>query len=202
MSAAKNGRTKEARAGKEPTASQLFIKYMAAVERIRGLAMRLDKELAESQSLSDELETRFGVYVSGKEHAAVSPPALVPKTVPALAPVQPTENAAEQEPTPEGEYEPPPQTVTAEAPRLTGKESAIVAKIRADSSLSPDQAEDAEALAMSGGPGRLAKLQAAMGGIPAVVPSPGAVEHRGSPDPGPDNTEGGPVRQGPVPEDK
>lgn len=205
--AKKHGKTEKAAEKKpqKPSASQLFDRYMKSVERIRVLAMRLDKELADSQNLSTELATRFGVYVSGKEpvEARATP---TPAPAPAPTPTQPSADAdvavAEQEPTPEGEYQPPPQTHTAEAVRLTGQESADVAKIRADSTLSPDQQADAEALAISGG-GKLAKLQAAMGGIPAVVPSPGPVEERrGTPDAGPDNKGGGPVTQGAIPEEK
>lgn len=213
---AKKGNPKAAldRLEKAKTASQLFTEYMKAVERIRSLAMRLDKELADSQHLADELQTRYGVYVSGKQPDAVNrpvtPPASTPipapthVTAPAPTPAQPAQNAdvaaAEQEPTPEGEYQPPAQTQTAEAPRLSGKESAAVAEIRANANLSPDQQEDAEALEISSGPGKLAKLQRAMGGVPAVVPSPGPVERTGTPTPGPDNREGGPVTQGPAKE--
>jgi len=213
MSVSKNDKTKKAGEPKTPrklSASQLFDRYMKGVERIRVLAMRLDKELADSQNLSAELAARFGVYVSGKEPTAnvggsTAAPTPAPTPAPATVPAQPTQDAdvaaAEQEPTPEGKYQPPAQGHTAEAVRLTGAESAAVAKIRADSTLSPEQQADAEALAISGGPGKLAKLQAAMGGIPAVVPSPGAVEERrGSPDSGPDNKEGGPVTQEPTKE--
>ena len=166
--AAKKGEPKVAA---KATASQLFTKYMATVDKIRVLAMKLDKELADSQNLSAELASRYGVYVSGKEPAAVSStpapaPAPTPAPAPAPTPAQPSADAdvaaAEQEPTPEGEYTPPLQTKTAEAPRLSGKEASVVAKIRADSSLSPDQQEDAEALEVSGGPGRLARIQQAM----------------------------------------
>lgn len=221
MSVPRNGKPKDKKPRKL-SASQLFDRYMKSVERIRGLAMRLDKELVDSELLAAELQERFGVFVSGKGPVANPSTARgpaptptpttpgTPPTTPATAPTiaQPTKDAdeaaaepehleGEDEPTPEGEYEPPTQSHTAEAVRITGQESRAVAKIRADSSLSPDQQEDAEALEISGGPGRLAKIQAAMGGIPAVVPSPGAVERTGTPDPGPDNAEGGPVKQGP-----
>lgn len=201
MSVPKNGKPKDKGEPKKPkalTASQLFDRYMKSVERIRSLAMKLDKELADSQRLADELQTRYGVYVSGKEPDGNLP--VVRGSQPALAPEQPVAVEGENEPTPEGEYQPPAQTQKAEAPRLSGKESAAVAEIRANANLSPDQQEDAEALEISSGPGKLAKLQEAMGGIPAVVPSPGAVEHTGTPDPGADNTEGGPVKQGPTKE--
>ena len=182
--------TEESPVKKELTASQLFDRYMRAVGRANSLAEKLRVEILESDRLSVELAERFGVHVGNK------PPVYETQPAAREAPVQ---NEGESE----TEYEPPVQ-ITAEAPRLSAKAAADVAKIRSDAGLSPEEQEDAEALATGAGE-QMAKLQAGMSGtptvIPPVVPSPGSVAGR-TPDPGPDNKEGGPVTQGPAPEDK
>lgn len=196
MSAAKNGKSKKKDAPKEPkalTASQLFDRYMKAAARAAKLANKLKVELLEAERLSTELAERFGVHVGKK------PPARKTQPVAREEPLR-NEGDADAEGA-EVDYKPPPQTRTADAPRLSAKESQDVADIRRDSGLSAEEAADAEALEASGGPGKLAELHSAMGGKP-VIPSPGAVEGvpDEEPDPGPDNQGGGPVTQKPVPE--
>ena len=175
---------------KELTASQLFDRYMRAVGRANNLAEKLGVEIVEAERLSTELSERFGVHVGNK------PPAH--KTQP-VAKEQPLRNEGEDDTGGAG-YKPPLQGHS-EAPRLSAKESQEVADIRRDSGLSAEESADAEALEISGGPGKMAELSNAMGGKP-VIPSPGAVTGvpERAPDPGPDNQGGGTVEQKPLPD--
>lgn len=184
MSARKKAETETAEEPRSLTASQLFDKYMKTVEKARKLAQKLAVETAAAERLAAELEERFGVRVG--------PPQPRRKEQP------PTEEPLRNE----GDSDAPAIPVTTPAPHLAAKESSEVVEIRREAGLSPEEQEDSEALAADAGQ-RMAELQQAMGGKPAVIPSPGAVEGAPAPpDPGPDNQEGGPVVQRPVEEGK
>ncbi len=173
---------------KELTATQLFSNYMRSVDKVRDLAKGLAAETAKAENLSQELATRYGIYVTG------SKPRLAPKRpdiAPGDRPVMNDDDAAEGP-----EYEPPAQ-YHSDAPELSGEGSAEVAEIRQGAELSAAEA-DSEALA-SEGSGMMDILQRRMKGAPSVVPGVG--EHQqGGASTERSNAEGGPVTQKPVEE--
>ncbi len=190
MSVAKNGKATEP---KEATASQLFDRYMKAVARAKKLTDKLTAEILEADSLSTELAARFGVHVGNKPPARKAHGSTRVQASP-----DDDDSRAEDKPV---EFKPPAQH-TAEAPRLSAKESQDVAEIRRDAGLNPEEQADAEALESGSGPSKMLELQHAMGGKP-VIPSPGQVVAgvpQGEPDPGPDNQGGGTTEQKPLPE--
>lgn len=173
---------------KEPTAQQLFNRYMRSVAKVRNLSKSLTEEMAKAENLSQELAARFGIYVTGSKPAAKRP--RQPIAAPSDGPVDSGEGG-----TPE--FKPPAQ-YHADAPALSNPGSSEVAEIRRDAGLNAD-AEDSEALASSG-LGMMEQLQSGMKGEPLVLPNPGQNEPGSGVTAERSNTEGGPVTQKPMEE--
>ena len=170
---------------KKLTATQLFSKYMQAVDKVRGLAMALAAETQKAEELSTTLANEFGIYVTGQQpRAALRGRASDP--------------APEDGPVVDGSDYKPPAQHHADAPQLSGKGSQEVADIRREAGLDV-AAGDTEELANQG-VGMMTQLQEGMKGTPEVVAVPGEHAERGAPQ-GRSNAEGGPVKQGPVKEE-
>ena len=183
--AGREGKTEKEQ--RKPTATQLFAKYMRAVDKVRGLAMALAEETRRADELSTILANEFGIGVTGSR----------PRQASAMVEVGAAATQEEEEAGAEGGYKPPPQ-YHADATKLSGRGSQEVADIRRDAGLDV-AAGDSEELA-SQGVGMMAQLQSGMKGTPAVVAAPGAHgENRGVPQER-SNAGGGPVRQGPTKE--
>ena len=166
---------------KELTATQVFSKYMQALDKVRALSATLTEKIALAEALGSELGSRFGIRVSGLAPVETTRPA-------ATAPSN--ENTDGDGDTPK-KYVPPTQ-YHADAPTVTAPGSAEVAEIRREAGLS-EQTADSEALAASG-IGTMGALQKGMGGTPAVIATPGEHHDKAAER---SNAEGGPVRQGP-----
>lgn len=170
------------------TATQLFSRYMAAIDKIREFASMLAEKNTEAESLSTELAERHGIYVQGKPPANRTTPVTEPD------PDEEEEHAPES-----GKYKPPTQ-MHSDAPQLVSRGSQEVAEIRHSAGLDID-AEDSESLGAEG-INEMANLQKMMGGSPAIVPSPGQVDVSGEPSSGSKTTEGGLPEQKPISEEK
>jgi len=170
---------------KELTATQVFAKYMAALDKVRALSNALAEKVSLAESLGDELSSRFGIHVSGVATGATTRPAPTPRKAP-------SDNAEVEGSA--SEYVPPTQH-HAPAPTIEGPGSAEVAEIRREAGLS-ERAADSKELAASG-LGTMGELQKSMTGTPTAVAIPG--EHQEAPTDR-SNAEGGPVTQKPAEE--
>ncbi len=137
----------------EPTATQLFSRYMLAIDKVRTLTAKLLDETKKADSLADELGNKHGIFLQGRTPANTTTPVS-------------EELTGETEP---GDGFKPPAQGHSDAPRLAGSGSRSVEEIRRGAGLHVE-AGDSEALAVDGME-HMAALQKAMGGAPIVVPT-------------------------------